>query len=354
MRTIVKLILGLAVAALFGAVASSASATPVWGVCTNLEAKIGLFEDAKCTKEKAEGEYGWLEVSGTEKVSLAGATIRLEDSKTAVGKSTVQCGHGVGAGVIGPENKGLITEVKVNAPKTECEVVEGGCKKGEVEKVEGRNLPWQTEIFETEKKLLTQLEATTSGKEPGWAVECNTLLGKKTDECDQEAGKPESAELENRKAGPKEEELLVLAKLENKRMAHCSEGGAEAGAIGGLLRIGDSGGAGLKVAPGKIVLEKSPWGMKANVPSFFMAKNDSPVTMNGMFTIKNPTITKDGNFKLINTPKEECRGKANWVEMKTCEIGLECTKAGERGKIFVATPNLNQDIIDGKTGLTCE
>jgi hypothetical protein len=75
MRTIVKLVLGLAVAVFFGAAATPTFAElPAWQVCTNLEAKIGLFEDTKCTREKAKGEYEWLGVGSTEKVSIVGTT----------------------------------------------------------------------------------------------------------------------------------------------------------------------------------------------------------------------------------------------------------------------------------------
>jgi hypothetical protein len=217
------------------ALAGNASAAPLWLLC--LPNAKGKFLDPACLKA---GEGKWESESlgtRTDKVVLLGMTIRLEDSKTAAGKTVVQCGHGVGAGIIGPGNKGLITEAKVKTPSSECEAVEGGCKKGEVEEIEGRNLPWQTEIFETEKKFLTKIEATTSGKEPGWAVKCNTLLGSKTDECVQEEGKPEFAELTNKKSGPKEEELLVLAKFEGKRKAKCSEGGTEAGLAMGQVAI---------------------------------------------------------------------------------------------------------------------
>jgi hypothetical protein len=233
------------------ALAGNASAAPLWLLC--LPNAKGKFLDPACLKA---GEGKWESESlgtRTDKVVLLGVTIRLEDAKTSVGKSVVQCGHGTGAGTIGPGNKGLITAASVAKPTTECEAVEGGCKKGEVEKVEGRNLPWQTEIFETEKKFLTKIESTVAGKEPGWLVGCNTLLGKKTDECVQEEGKPEFAELANKKSGPKEEELLVLATFEKKRHADCTEGGVEAGSVAGQVAIllaktnGEPSGLGLSI-----------------------------------------------------------------------------------------------------------
>jgi hypothetical protein len=217
------------------ALAGNASAAPLWLLC--LPNAKGKFLDPACLKA---GEGKWESESlgtRTDKVVLVGMTIRVEDSKTLLGKSTIQCGHGVGAGVVGPGNLGLITEAKVNTPGTECESVEGGCKKGEVEKVSGVNLPWQTEIFETEKKFFTKIEATGSGKEPGWEVACNTIGGKKTDLCAVEAGKPEIKELVNKKSGPKEEELLVLSTFERKTMLKCTEGGAEAGLVFGAVAI---------------------------------------------------------------------------------------------------------------------
>jgi hypothetical protein len=219
------------------ALAGNASAAPLWLVC--LPNAKGKFLDPACLKA---GEGKWESESlgnRTDKVVLLGVTIRLEDSKTLVGKSVVQCGHGIGEGIIGTGNLGLIVVAKVTTPQTECERVEGGCKAGEVEKVEGRNLPWQTAIFETEKKLLTKIESTAATeKEPGWDVECNTVAGKKSDECVSEGrGRLESAELTNKKSGPKEEELLVLAKFENRAEGHCSEGGAKAASLMGQVAI---------------------------------------------------------------------------------------------------------------------
>jgi hypothetical protein len=114
--------------------------------------------------------------------------------------------------------------------------VEGGCKKGEVEKFEGIHLPWQLEIIETEKKFLSKIEATTSG-EPGWSITCNTIGGSKTDECISEKEKPEQVLLENKRSGIEEKELLVLGKFEERIKGKCTEGGAESASIKGQFAI---------------------------------------------------------------------------------------------------------------------
>jgi hypothetical protein len=233
------------------ALAGNVSAAPLFLVC--LPSTKGKFLDPGCLKG---GEGKWESESlgnRTDKVVGLGMTIRMEDSKTAVGKTVIQCAHGTGGGIIGPGNLGRITSAEIPNPRTECEAVEGGCKKGEVEKIAAVNLPWQAEMFETEKKILSKVTGAGAG-EPGWEVKCNTLLGSKTDVCIVE--KPEQAIAENKKSGPKEEELLIFGTGEKRGRQDCTEGGAESGTItgaGALLlakpNANEPNGLGLSVNP---------------------------------------------------------------------------------------------------------
>jgi hypothetical protein len=240
------------------ALAGTASAQPLWLAC--LEGTSGTtptkYTEKQCRTAASgnDGTWQWNEVSGTDKVMILAMTITLTDEKVPIfGKSTIQCGHGTGAGVIGPKSKGRITEAKVTNPKTECERVSGPCKAGEIEKVEGANLPWQTEMFETEGKFQTHIEATTAGKEPGWSVTCNAeVTGKGTvDTCTQESEKPETVTLENKASlnSAGEIELLVLGTFLKKHKADCSKGGKEAGVVEGQIAILLTTGGGLRIDP---------------------------------------------------------------------------------------------------------
>ncbi len=233
------------------ALAGTASAQPLWLAClsgTANQAPTKYTTNQCSTANQTTGTFQWNEVSGTDKVTILAMSLRLTDEKATGGKSTIKCNHISlgGEGIVGPGNKGKITVAKAPKPKTECERVEGGCKAGEVEKVEGVHLPWQTELYETEGQAQTRIEADGNG-EPGWEVECNSLLGLEKDLCETEG--PANDEVVTLLNVNTSGVLLVLGKFLVLRRAKCSQGGAKAGLVLGQLAILLASGAGLRIDP---------------------------------------------------------------------------------------------------------
>jgi hypothetical protein len=221
MRTMRSLVLVLAAAAWMGVAAGSALASgPVWQGC--VEVAKGGYEDSACTKEKAEGKFGWTEVTGTEKVT-AELTLKLADTKVPLaGTVEVQC-SGTGSGTVGPGSFARIEAITVSS-----------CSAGEhCEKVEKNaaplHLPWQTELFETEG---TQRDTITNGKSseaPGWAVTCKVLGVTKADECTVEG---ESTMVGDLSDGP-----VNAFFEEHSENAKCSVGGSGSGRARGTVQI---------------------------------------------------------------------------------------------------------------------
>jgi hypothetical protein len=181
------------------------------------------------------GRWQWNEVVGTEEARIKGS-LRLADTKTLAGEAAVES-----IGDIGPGQFARIQEVKTNA--AQCRPVKI-CEN--VEEFTALNLPWQVEAYNTEGKHLSKLVGTVSGKEPGYKLKCSVpILGSITDECVQEAGKPESIQLENVATGT---ELLVLATFQHLRKADCTQGGKESGAVTGSVAILKANGWGLRIA----------------------------------------------------------------------------------------------------------
>jgi hypothetical protein len=225
------------------ALAGNASAAPLWLVCLPRAAGTGKFLDSACLKEKEKSNWESVSIgTSTDKAVVLVMTLTLTDTNTALGSTPVRCNHPSelgGSGFIGPNNLGRITKAEVLEPKKECRSLGGGCKtgEGEIRKVEGRNLPWQTEIVEVAVgKFETKIESISG--EAGWLVECNTALGVKADECLTEgAAKDELVELANKKSGLEETELLVAGTFLMRHKAKCTEGGKESGLVEGTLAI---------------------------------------------------------------------------------------------------------------------
>jgi hypothetical protein len=233
---VAMLMMGMAVSA------ATASAAPAWEGCLS-GGSTTKYETSACVKASATGTFSWQEINNTDKVTVTGLTLTLRDTKAIGGSSAVQC-VGVeneGEGIVGPKNKGKITAAKVKNPKTNCRVIEGACKTlgGEVRGVTGVHFPWQTELFETEHKVLTKIEADGGG-EPGWEVNCEGV----TDTCESEAGKPEQVRFENALSGGVS---LVRGTFEKVFKAKCSVGGAKSGEVEGQLAVLLASGAGLRV-----------------------------------------------------------------------------------------------------------
>jgi hypothetical protein len=211
-----RIAFGLAlVAGLMAVVASPAMAAgPKWVTCE--KSTTGKFNNSKCT----EAGSGWetKEVAETREVTSSG-TLELEDSETLAGASSVEC-PGTDVGTIGAGGSDSTVNITVGTCK---KVKEGGCKT--LEKVEPRNLPWATQLVEEGGEVRDTITSLVAGKSPGWAVTCNTLLGKKTDVCE---GVTSTAVNANRTEGSVE--AIFEAK---SKAAKCSEGGAASGHVRG-------------------------------------------------------------------------------------------------------------------------
>jgi hypothetical protein len=237
------LVMGMALAG----TASAAAVPALWLVC--LEGKEGSlptkYTTNQCTKAASGNAGKWQSLSlplGTsDTVRILAITLRLTDNEAGPlkEKSTITCPHpSEGWGLI--ENRetegkvraiGILREAKAKEPSKECTIVSGPCKT--LEKVEGADLPWEVEIFETEKKFVSKIQPDGNGQ-PGWAVTCNTALGSKTDTCKSKEGKLEVLSGENRVTS---EVLLVLAEFLKANKAECSEGGKESGEVAGQIAI---------------------------------------------------------------------------------------------------------------------
>ncbi len=221
------------------ATASAAPGKPVWEGC--LKSAPGTkYLELDCEVASGSGEWGWAEIANTDHVVSTAFTISLTDTKTTVGESTVVCTKGGrNSGTVGPGKYDRVELARVEKASENCRATKGGCKETGVEEVAGVNLPWQTEVFETEKKFLTKLTTVNGTGEPGWRVKCDSLLGSREDTCTTEPGKEESLVLENKTTVNARgfTELLVYATFEKAHLSKCSEGGAESGKILGTSAI---------------------------------------------------------------------------------------------------------------------
>jgi hypothetical protein len=214
------------------ALAGNAAAVLLWLVC--LEGSgLTKYSSNQCTEASSTGKWQSLGLpSGvSDTVRILAFSLKLTDKHTGV---EVECGDaGTGWGLIESPNKGLIKVAEVPSPSTACKVVKTvlTCETKTLEEVKGANLPWKTEIFETENKNLTQIASGGSG-EPGWKVKCGGVEDVCTSKSTTEL---ESAELAN---GVTKGVLLVLAIFEAKHKAKCTAlGGSNEGEVHGLVAI---------------------------------------------------------------------------------------------------------------------
>jgi len=144
------------------AIASSASAH-AWLQCRENAGSGTKWTESKCATAGASGKWEWTELTTTEKAQGEGTLVQKDtniDSKTV----TVQCA-GTDEGTIGPKQFDRIIKVTTVG----CSNVEN-C--GGTIHAEAVNLPWQTELFETEGKIRDSIVSEVSGKKPGWKVTC--------------------------------------------------------------------------------------------------------------------------------------------------------------------------------------
>ncbi len=201
------------------AAAATASAAPVWEQCRENAGTGTKWSDNGCKTASPTGKWEWKELTTTEKVKSS-ATLQLADIKVPlVGRVEVHC-SGEDIGVIGPGKFDKITEI----PQASIKCTAGeNCQ--EFKKVEPRNLPWQTELFETEGKIRDAIQEDGKGA-PGWKVTCRVLGIEKGDECTNKTG---TTAVATEASGSI---LLVLATFDTKSgKAKCEVGGAESGEV---------------------------------------------------------------------------------------------------------------------------
>jgi hypothetical protein len=240
--------MGLCLAAMFAmsmVASATASAAPVWEHCTKgpVNAQPTKYSEHGCsTLAQSTGEWNWREVNGTEEIRIKGSLLLSDTKVPIVGTVSIEC-SGEGEGFVGPKNHDRIT--KIETSPAQC-VINKNCEK--IEAVEARDLPWQTEVYETEGKQLDNISAAGAG-EPGWKVECKVLGLVEEDICTQEASKPESLVLLNKATTVgTETQLLVLATFQHLRKAKCKVGGVESGEVKGSVALLQVNGWGLKIS----------------------------------------------------------------------------------------------------------
>ncbi len=210
------------------AAGSASAAGPVWEECSEGGSST-KYETAQCEKASGTGNFEWNEIKTTEAVIIVGLTLTLRDA--GIGTAVRCTTESEGAGVVGPGKRGVITTAEVKEAKS-CTVLEGGCKAGEVEAVKGVDLPWDTELFETENAVETKIESSGHG-EPGWEVKCNTALGKTTDTCTEEEKRAEVDSLRRLRSRRPSGRIgsLSSGRYLERRRSKCSLGGAEEGEL---------------------------------------------------------------------------------------------------------------------------
>lgn len=223
---------------------TASAAPPVWEGC--LEGSTTTkYTTASCVTLGIAGSFGWKEINNTDKAVGKGFTVTLRDTEAPGGASEIRCaGENEEGGVVGPGNKGLITKVEIKNAKANCVRLTGACESGKVEKAVAADLPWQTTLFETEKKVLANVEADGSG-EPGWAITCKVAGLNVTDTCTSVNGRYEQAKLSNVLSGGV---LLVLGVSQKVSRQECTLSKKESGEIEGNFSITLASGSGLRVS----------------------------------------------------------------------------------------------------------
>jgi hypothetical protein len=215
------------------ALASNASAAPLWLLCLPFVNNPTRYDSNQCNKASGTGSWESVSIeSKSDTVRILAFSLKLADTGTG---TEVECPDPgtEGWGLIENTNKGLIKVAKVKEPKVNCKLLKAaalGClTTNNLEEIEGVNLPWKTEIFETEFKKLTDIKNSGAGA-PGWKVRCGGI----TDTCTEKVGEPEGIELSNEVTGGV---LLVRGIFESKRKAHCSFTNTNTGTVAGLVAI---------------------------------------------------------------------------------------------------------------------
>ena len=225
------------------ALAGNAAAALLWLVCLK-GSGLTKYSSSKCSEASSTGEWQSLGVpSGKEiTVKILVISLLLKDSNTAIKSVVANCPNegSIGEGVIKANGEGEIRAAGYTAAGAKkCKDEEGHCP--EFTKVEGRNLPWITNIEEgPEGKMLTTIKPHAGGKQPGWAITCKDII-EITDECTAaKEGEEEKARLVNTVSSG---ELLVLSLFEEKSKAECTQSKEKTGEVKGTVAVLLPGGA---------------------------------------------------------------------------------------------------------------
>ncbi len=156
------------------ALAGTASAeTPSWFLCLEGSTSPTKYSSNQCNKAESGGKWESM-VLGTSSatVKISAFTLSLLDEGTG---AEITCdGPGtVGRGLIESPTRGLIKVAEIENPKTNCTLTKKAvlaCTETKnIEEVKAENLPWETEIYETESKPFTKIKkGPGAAGEPGW------------------------------------------------------------------------------------------------------------------------------------------------------------------------------------------
>ncbi len=233
-------IAGLCLVAMFAMsmVAAGTASAGVWEHCETGGTTTKYTTD-QCFTAASGGTFSWQEVKGTEAVVSHGSLQLTDTNVFPVGEVEVKC-TGENEGTVGPGKFDRITAIKniKCVPGKNCTKVEGAT-------ATPLNLPWQTEIVQTEGRR-DRIKAENS-KGAGWSVSCEVLGITKADSCTTEEGSTSLANAWTKGVG--KGELLVLAEFDNSsKNATCTIGGAGSGKVRGPIAILQASGQGLRVS----------------------------------------------------------------------------------------------------------
>ncbi len=223
-------IAGLCLAAVFVmsmVAAGTASAAPHWEVCLATGGTGTKYSTSQCIKAESGGKYEWSELNGTE-ATVTPATLTLATTNVPiVGEVVIEC-SGTGTGSVGPGSLARTTSLK-----TEKCTAGKNCEKVE-KNTEAVNLPWATELKETEGVIHGTLrKGTGAAGPPGWRATCKVLGTVQENECTSETA---LLILSNRNSPGTVGPLLVLADYEhpNKMLAPCTVSGTKGDVLGSI------------------------------------------------------------------------------------------------------------------------
>ncbi len=190
-----------------------------------LVAMFALSAVAVASASAAENEWSLSKVDVTSTMNVTSkGKLELTDTSTAAGSVTVTC-EGTDAGTVLPGGKDSTTSITA----TKCTSNNSACTSPTAKAV---NLPWTSQLKEKgTRDLIKSANSTTLG----WLVDCETLLGKKSDEC---TTKSTEVVVENTKTG-----VNTIFSKKVSGMATCTESKKETGYVEGTVEIvsGESG-----------------------------------------------------------------------------------------------------------------